>query len=169
MLPGALCILLISNLYYSVLSQRLQAQLTVLSLFRESQNNYFQLFVLVKSIFFFHILYAPYVQTFNENSIITVLMTKLCNITFQMWRKFVELDCHCPSLSTQIWVGEVSLAIWILSISLYFYPHLVWCKNTFRISVVDVINKQHCFYKKIKGVIFVHFHLIIGISEQSMS
>lgn len=84
MLPGALCILLISNLYYSVLSQRLQAQLTVLSLFRESQNNYFQLFVLVKSIFFFHILYAPYVQTFNENSIITVLMTKLCNITFQM-------------------------------------------------------------------------------------
>ena len=64
---------------------------------------------------------------------------------------------------------KVSSAIWILSISLYFYPHLVWCKNTFQISVVDVINKQHCFYKMIKGVIFVHFHLIIGISEQNMS
>jgi hypothetical protein len=34
---------------------------------------------------------------------------------------------------------------------------------------MDVITKQHCFYKIIKGVNFVHFHLIIGISEQSMS
>ena len=93
MLPGAFWILLISDLYLPVLFQRLQVQQTVLSLSRELQNNYFQLFVLVNSIHSFLNIYVicyialmkyPSISFYFSSAAITVLMTKLCNLVFQM-------------------------------------------------------------------------------------
>jgi len=93
MLPGAFCILLISDLYLPALFQRLQVQQTVLSLSRELQNNYFQLFILVNSINSFLNRYIicyialmkyPSISLDFPSAVITLLMTKLCNLVFQM-------------------------------------------------------------------------------------